>query len=63
MTDPNRAAIGRAMREGSEAGAAGRPSTDCPYDVRSEDKLERLCATLWLRLRARHDPPPVDFTG
>ena len=61
MTD--RQAIARAMREGSEAGAAGVPLTDCPYDPRSEDKLERLCSVLWLRLHARHSGPPVDFTG
>lgn len=59
MTD--RADVARAMREGSEAGAAGRPASECPYDPAGEDD-ERLLATLWLRMHRRHVPFPVDFT-
>lgn len=61
MTD--RADIARAMREGSDAGRAGRPATECPYDPSSTDTKERLLVTLWLRGHARHQPFPIDTTG
>lgn len=59
----DRERIAQAMREGSEAGRSGVHPRECPYDPRSTDRLERVCVTLWLRMHARHDPPPVDFTG
>lgn len=61
MTD--REAIAAAMRAGSDAGRAGRPATECPYDVRSTDPRERLLVTLWLRGHRRHVPFPLDTTS
>lgn len=59
MTDRQR--LARAMRQGSEAGHAGRDLTACPYDVQSEDRMERLLAAVWLRAHDRAAPRPVDY--